>query len=76
MNVITIPKKLTKGEELIILPRKEYEEFFQWRKTVNSYKFFTPTLSQKRILKKAREDYRRGNYLTIDELKQKLALKN
>ncbi len=27
MNTITIPKQITKGEELIIIPRKEYEEF-------------------------------------------------
>ncbi len=25
MNTITIPKKITKGEELLIIPRKEYE---------------------------------------------------
>jgi len=27
MTTITIPKKLTKGEELVIIPRKEYEKF-------------------------------------------------
>jgi len=26
MTIITIPKKITKGEELIIIPRKEYEK--------------------------------------------------
>jgi len=25
MNTITIPKKITKGEELLIIPRREYE---------------------------------------------------
>lgn len=29
MTTITIPKNLTKGEELVILPRKEYEEFLE-----------------------------------------------
>lgn len=29
MTTITIPKKLTKGEELIVIPRKEYEKFLR-----------------------------------------------
>lgn len=29
MATITIPKQITKGEELIIIPRKEYEEFLE-----------------------------------------------
>jgi len=27
MTTITIPKKLTQGEELVAIPRKEYERF-------------------------------------------------
>ena len=29
MTTITIPKKLTRGEELIVIPRKEYEKFLE-----------------------------------------------
>lgn len=29
MATITIPRKITKGEELIIIPRKEYEEYLE-----------------------------------------------
>ncbi|OHA48869.1 MAG: hypothetical protein A2806_04210 [Candidatus Terrybacteria bacterium RIFCSPHIGHO2_01_FULL_48_17] len=29
MNPVTIPKKITKGEELVILSRKEYERLSQ-----------------------------------------------
>lgn len=29
MTTITIPKKITKGEELIIIPRKEYEKYLE-----------------------------------------------
>lgn len=27
MNTVTIPKSVTRGEELVIIPRKEYEMF-------------------------------------------------
>lgn len=73
MTTITIPKKITKGEELVIIPKKEYEEFSSWRKMV---KIFIPTEVQKRDLKKAREDYKKGNYFKIDELKRKLEIKD
>lgn len=29
MATITIPKKITKGEELVVIPRKEYAEFLR-----------------------------------------------
>ena len=29
MNTITIPKKITRGEELVIILRKEYERFLR-----------------------------------------------
>lgn len=27
MTTVTIPKKLTRGEELVVIPKKEYEKF-------------------------------------------------
>lgn len=27
MTTITIPRKMTKGEELVVIPRREYEKF-------------------------------------------------
>lgn len=29
MTTVTIPKKITKGEDLVIIPRKKYEEFLR-----------------------------------------------
>lgn len=76
MATITIPKKITKGEELIIIPRREYEEFSRWQKLMKPFKkTFTPTKAQKKDIEKARQDYKKGNYFTINELKQKLAIK-
>lgn len=73
MSTITIPKKITKGEELIVIPRREFEEFSQWQKTV---KYFVPSREELKDLRKARDDYRKGKYITLNELKRKLAIKS
>ena len=68
MTTITIPKKITKGEELVVIPRKDYERLLEFKKIPE----FQPTPTQKKALKKARENRKRGNFLTLNELKQKL----
>ena len=50
MATITIPKNLIKNDDLVIIPRKEYEEFYQWKETAKLFKTFTPTVAQKEIL--------------------------
>jgi len=51
MSTVTIPKKITKGEELIILPRKEYEELL---------KFPSEKKEVDHELEKALEDVKQG----------------
>ena len=72
MSTFTIPKKITKGAELVIVPREEYEEYSQWRKAVQSHRIFKPTKAQLKDLEEAREEHQRGEYMTLDELKHKL----
>lgn len=69
MSVINVPSKVTKGEELVIIPKKEYEALSQLRKIYE----FAPTADQKRALRLARENRKKGRVLTLDELKRKLA---
>lgn len=76
MTTITIPKELTKKGDLILIPRKEYEEFYQWKEVVKLFKKFTPTPAQKRDLKNAREDYKQKKIITLNELKRRLEIKN
>lgn len=76
MNTITIPKNLIKNDDLIVLPRKEYEELYQWKEVAKLFKIFTPTIAQKRDLKKAREDYKQKKYITLNEFKYKLGIKS
>lgn len=75
MPTINIPQR-SKEDDLVSIPRKEYEEFTKWRVVMRSFKVFTPTAAQKKELATAREDYKRGKFITLDELKRKLEIKN
>ena len=58
--------------DLVLVPKKEYESFLQFKRI----KEFTPTLAEKRSLKRARLNRKKGNYLTIDEFANKLGFTN
>ena len=74
MNVITIPQKIAQKGDLVLLPRKEYEELLSFRlKNVNEVEL-TPI--QRKALLRARKNLSRGKFLTIHELKAKLGNKN
>ena len=66
---VTIPKTITKGQELVVIPRKVYEEFLHWQKTIKTFK---STSAQRRALGKARRDFARGKYVTLQELRHDL----
>lgn len=68
MTTITIPKKITKGTDLVVIPRKEYEKLLSSKKVVE----FVPTAAEKRAIARGRKNFKKGNYLTIDELKDEL----
>lgn len=64
MNTLTIPRKITKGEELVIIPRKEYEKLFAFPKS----KKLDPGLQE------ALEDVRAGRMIgPFSNLKEGLA---
>ncbi len=73
MPTITIPKEMTQKGDLIIIPRKEYEEFLELKKTIA---VFIPTISDKKALARARKNKKKGNLLTFNELKSKLGITN
>jgi len=72
MVTITIPKKITKGEELVVIPRKDYEKLLELKKIPE----FQPTTAQKKALIRARKNRKEGNFLTFNELKQRLGFTN
>ncbi|MBI4993568.1 hypothetical protein HZC33_01230 [Candidatus Wolfebacteria bacterium] len=71
MNTITIPKNLTRGAELVIIPRDEYEEYLQLRKIISVVKM---TSAQKRDLEQARKDYKQEKYITLEQLEYELGI--
>lgn len=68
MIILTIPKKLAQKGELALVPRREYEEFLKFR----AIKTFRMTPTQKRVLAKARRDFAKGRYLTLEQLKREM----
>lgn len=69
---ITIPKSLAQMGDLVLVPKKEYESFLQFK----SIREFTPTLAEKRALKRAEKNLKKGKTLSYDELVRKLRIKN
>lgn len=56
MAVITIPKKLTQKGELVVIPRKEYEDYLRFR--INGKT--RPSKKLDRSLKKSLAELRQG----------------
>ena len=61
-EIITIPKWMVKKDDLVVVLRE--------------VKTFKPTAVQKKALLQARKNFKKGNTLTLNELKGKLGLKD
>ena len=68
MNTVTIPKQLARRDDLVVLPRKEYEALLAGKKI----KEFTPTVTQKKALAKAENNLKKGKSLSFNQLVNKL----
>ncbi|MEK7541971.1 MAG: hypothetical protein AAB533_03930 [Patescibacteria group bacterium] len=67
MPTITIPKESVRYDDLVAVPRKEYEAMTEMK--VDE---FIPTAVQKKALIKAEENLKRGKTLSYHELVRKL----
>lgn len=70
MNVLTIPRKFAKQDDLVVIPRSEYEALLGLREM----KEFRPTPAQKRALLRAEKNLQRGKTLSYPELAQRLGV--
>ncbi|OGZ96294.1 MAG: hypothetical protein A3J10_04040 [Candidatus Sungbacteria bacterium RIFCSPLOWO2_02_FULL_54_10] len=65
MDTLTIPKKLTKHGDLVVIPRREYEEFSHWKKAAkvrtDEQWFWMPEWQRKE--READEDIRAGRII-------------
>lgn len=68
MNTITIPKKIASKDDLVVIPRKEYEALLALKR----FKEFTPNGAQKKALAKAEQNFRKGKTLSYHGLVKNL----
>lgn len=68
MSTITIPKKIGAQDDVVVIPRKEYEALLELKK----FKEFSPTIAQKRSLLRAEQNLRSGKTLSYHALVKKL----
>ena len=72
MSSLSVLKKLAKKDDLVVIPRKEYEALLQLQKV----KEFVPTAAQKKALITAENNYRKGKAFSYNELVKKLGFGN
>jgi hypothetical protein len=72
MNTITIPKTLAGKDDLVVVPRKEYEALLQLKRL----KEFNPTVLQKKALAQAEANFRKGKTLSYHAIAKKLGFRN
>jgi len=68
MDTITIPRKLAQRDDLVIIPRKEYEALLELREV----REFKPTAIQKKALLGAEKNLSKSKTLSYHELVKKL----
>lgn len=69
MSTITIPRKV-KTDDLIAIPRKEYEELLVFKKY---FPVVEPSAQELRAIRQGRKDIEAGNYTPWEEVKHELA---
>jgi hypothetical protein len=72
MNTVTIPRKMANQDDLVVVPRKQYEELLALR----SAKSFVPTIAQKKALASAERNLKNKKTLSFHELTRALGIAN
>jgi len=68
-NIITIPKKLIKRGELVIIPRREYEEYLRLKKVIP---LVEASANEKKAIREGKREIKNGRYLTLKQLRDEL----
>jgi protein involved in polysaccharide export with SLBB domain len=67
---VTIPKALSREGDLVVIPRREYEQLLALKKI----REFQPTSRQQAALKRAERNLRKGKSLSYDAVARALDL--
>ncbi|MBU4481699.1 AbrB/MazE/SpoVT family DNA-binding domain-containing protein [Patescibacteria group bacterium] len=69
MATITIPRDLMKKGDLVIIPRKEYEEFLNLKKIISKDQSWFWTKEWQEKENEADESFRKGKYKEFKNVK-------
>ena len=59
MTTITVPKQLVREKDLVVISRKDYEEFLSLQKAL---RLVRPTASEEKIIERGHREVRSGQY--------------
>jgi len=69
MNILTIPRKLVQNDDLVVVPRREYERLFRFWTAAEPL-----TLRQKKVIDRGFREIARGKFITSKQVKHELGL--
>lgn len=72
MTTITIPKELSRDNDLVAIPKNAYKEFLDWLKNSTPVRTYKPTKNDIKALEKGRKNFAKGNYVTLEVLENEL----
>lgn len=69
METVTIPKKLIKNDDLVVIPRREYEKLFRFWNSADRM-----TVREKKAVEKGFREIKQGKFITSKLLRHELGL--
>lgn len=69
METVTIPKKLVKKDDLVVVPRQEYEKLFRFWADAERI-----TTKEKKSIVRGFREIKRGKFLTPKQFRHELGL--
>ncbi|MBI2674712.1 MAG: hypothetical protein HYX22_03190 [Candidatus Yanofskybacteria bacterium] len=69
MDTITIPKRITKNDDLVVVPRREYERVLRFWESAERI-----TARQKKAIHKGFHEITQGKFFTSKQVKHELGI--
>ena len=76
MSTIIGFRQFIKEKHLVVVPQKTYEDFLKWQRAVKSKREVKMTASEKRALIRGRKNIAQGKYVTLEQLRHELGIKD
>ncbi len=73
MQTVTIPQSLTRAGDLVVVPKREYEQLRKLQEKFQAIPEVALTPAERRAFHAGQREIARGDYYALNELKQRLA---